>query len=191
MPIITVKSEKEAKRLLTATMKCAYGDPSGSTRSQGWYWRPRPLGLQLAVTDGKLAFRLDVNCQHDMAPEEEWRAPEWEALTRWVRSLGSLPVCDLANALVQLRPCPNGPTAPIQKVLDLHFADPEILSTDEASITKGWIDFNHLARLAPVLSLIEVHRDGDASAQVMLRRQGVTVTATGFVGVVMGVRPLG
>lgn len=189
MPIITVKSEKEVKKLLAATMKCAYGDPSGSTRSQGWYWRPRPLGLQLLVTDGHLAFRLDVNCTHDLATDDGWRAPEWEALQRYTRALGQHPVCDLAGDLAGLPPCPN-PKAPVEKVISLAFDSPEVRSYDELALSKGWIDFAVLTLLTPVLGMIHAHRNSDATGQLVQRTNGVTVVAPGFVGVVMGMKSL-
>lgn len=190
MPIINVRSEKEVKRLLTATMKCAYGDPSGSTRSQGWYWRPRPLGLQLLVTDGHVAYRLDVTCPSDMASADDWRAPEWDALRRYARSLGDRPLCDIVGDLASLPRCPNA-LAPVEKVIALAFDSPEVRSYDELALSRGWIDFAVLNLLSPVLELINAHRDCDATGQIVQRPNGVTVTAPGFVGVVMGVRPLG
>ena len=187
MPIITVKSEKGVKRLLTATTKCAYGKDEAK-RTTGWYYRPRPGGLQLAVTNGHMGFILDVTCPTDLAPDDAWRAPQWDALQRYTRALGGDRAVDLPLDLGAL-PLDAEALAPLQKVLDLNFADAEVVSTNKGSKTRGWVDFNLLAQLAPVLGLIQAHCRRDACAQVTLRKEGVTVTAPGFVGFVCGSRP--
>jgi hypothetical protein len=179
--MIEIVTEKDAKRLFTAMMKCAYGPrPPGSA---GFYWRPRAFGVQFAVTDGHAGFMLDAACVTTAEPSDEWRAPEWDALSRWVRSLGDRISVDIIGALAAMPEESEFP-APILEALDLMYANCEVVGTD--ADTTG-VDLAILARLEPVVRLIPRPMKGSG---VILRRRSsaVTLDAPGFKCVVMGMR---
>ena len=162
MPVVPLKTQNDAKRFLSATLKLRRKpfDPVPS-----WAFRSTPCGvLEVMTVTGHHGTFTTTEAQLWDVPE--WRVPDREALERLHRSLKGSAAFDLPAALMELPTYDAKPLPPLCKVFDgIQKSKPT---------TAMHIDTKYLTLMSP---LIELHTGPMCHAEISMRGAGKDLPA--------------
>ena len=177
MPAAPLKTQADAKRFLSATLKLRRKpfDPVPS-----WAFRSTPGGvLEVMTVTGQHGTFTRTEAQLWDVPE--WRVPDREALERLHRSLKGPSLLNLPATLMELPVYDAEPLPPLRRVLDL-------IQKSEPTTTMH-INMKFLTLMSP---LIDLHTDSRRHAEISMRGgwkytpAALISVAPWFEGVIMG-----